>query len=67
MPYHTDLDSVARRMTYGDVDNKSGADDMKKLFAMLVLSLFATAIAAETAFARCGTNSGKRYYNGKCV
>lgn len=40
---------------------------MKRLFAVAVLSLFATSVFVEIASAQCGTNTGKRYYNGKCV
>ena len=39
---------------------------MKRILALLVLSLLTTAIVSEAAFAaNCGP--GKRYYNGRCV
>jgi hypothetical protein len=40
---------------------------MKRLIAVALLSLFTASVFVEAASAQCGTNSGKRYYNGKCV
>jgi hypothetical protein len=36
---------------------------MKSVVLAIVLAAFASAALASP----CGTNSGKRYYNGKCV